>query len=206
MKAKDKNAFDKKKVKIKNRQRIIGITRKSQFIGERKVGLDTNILIKLYDNPYLFEYEESRIFRYPNLVFIHVINKYELIEYLVKKGSNEEEARLKIGSLIREKNIRVIYPKDVFIPEGDILRFEDAVNKRLQEIGKPYLKCHKPDSIILLAFKKVNISRIISTDEAFREGAKFLGIDGGSLPSLNSKISKELRRIFDYKRKYKRIK
>lgn len=190
---------------MKNQKKFIGLTKTSYFMGERKVGLDTNILIKIYDNPYLFEYEESRIFKYPNLIFIHAISKYEFIKYVIAKGFNEVEARAKVNSFIRERNINVIYPKDVFVPEAEINSFEIAVNKRLRESGKEYLRCHKPDSIILLAFRKVNVNRVISTDEAFREGAKFLGLDGGNIPSLSSKISGELRKIFDYKRKHKRF-
>jgi len=190
---------------MKNQKKFIGIARTSHFVGERKVGLDTNILIKLCDNPLFFSYEESRIFKYPNLVFIHVINKYEFIKYLINKGLSEEEAKTKVNSFIRERNISVIYPRDVFIQEDEINSFEIAVNKKLNESGKEYLECHKPDSIILLAFRKVKINRVISTDEAFREGAKFLGLDGENIPSLNSKISRELKRVFDYKRKHKRF-
>lgn len=188
----------------KPQQKIIGLTRTPHFIEERKVGLDTNILIKLYDNPFLFSYEESRIFKYSDLVFIHIISKYEFIKYLMNKGFNEEEAKAKVNSFIQERNIRVIYSKDVFVREEEINSFEMEVNKKLKEIGKEYLKCHKPDSIILLAFRKINVNRIISTDEVFREGAKFLGLDGENIPSLSSNISRELRKIFDYKRKHKK--
>jgi len=188
-----------------NQKKFIGFKRTYSFNGNRKVGLDTNVLIKFYDNPYLFEYEESRIFRYPNLIFIHVISKYEFIKYLISRGSSEEEAKLNVNSFIKERNIQVIYPKDIFIPEEEITQFENEINKKLKEMGKEYLECHKPDSIILLAFRKINVNRVISTDEVFRESAQFLGLDGVGLPSLNSKISKELRKIFDYKRKHKKI-
>ena len=70
-------------------------------------------------------------------------------------------------------------------------------------MGKENLTCHKPDSIILLAFSKCQINKVISTDEAFREAAKFLNIDGAGLPSLDMVISRELRKIFNYKRKKK---
>src|SRR3989344_4102295 len=190
---------------MKNKQRVISIKRETKFIGERRVGLDTNILIKLYDNSSLFDYEEARIFKYQNLVFIHVISKYELIKYLIQNGFSEENARSEVNNFIKERNIQVIYPKDIFIQEREIIDFEQEVNKKFNGIGKDYLKCHKPDSIIILAFKKIKINRVISTDESFRESAKFIGIDSETIPSLNSKISSELRKIFDYKKKYRKI-
>jgi predicted nucleic acid-binding protein len=186
-------------------QKIIGITRTSHFIGDRKVGLDTNILIKLYNNPYLFGHEEARIFNYPNLIFIHVITKYEFIKYIVSGGFKEEDAKAKVNSFIREHNIQVIYSKDIYIPEEEIRKFEEQVNEKLRGLGREYLNCHKPDSIILLAFKKSNVNKIISTDEVFREGAKILKIDVEGLPSLSSKISKELKKFFDYKKRCKRF-
>lgn len=190
---------------MKNKQKVISIKRETKFIGERRVGLDTNILVKLYDNPFLFDYEESRIFRYQNLIFIHVISKHELIRYLIQKGLKEENAKSEVNNFIRERNIQVIYPKDIFIQEREVIDFEQEVNKKFREIGNDYLECHKPDSIIILAFKKININRIISTDKSFRESAKFIGIDSESIPSLDSKISSELRKIFDYKKKYRKI-
>ena len=70
-------------------------------------------------------------------------------------------------------------------------------------MGKDHLKCHRPDSIILLAFKKYNLNKIFSTDKAFRECAKLLGMNSKGLPSLDYTLSRELKKMFDYKKKKK---
>lgn len=182
---------------------IISIQRNTSFIGKRRVGLDTNILIKLYENPALFHYEEARIFNYKDTMFTHSICRWEFIKYLKEKGMSEEKARTEADNFLQKNNISQI---KYFIPDNEIKFFEDESNKKFKDMGKEYLRAHRPDSIILLAFKRANINKVISTDEAFRECAKFLGIDGAGLPSLDYAVSRELRQIFGSKRRYKKRK
>ncbi len=190
---------------MKNRMKIIGIKRETFFNGKRRVGIDTNILIKLYDNPFLFSYEEARIFSYQDIIFTHVICKWELIKYLKeKKELDENQAKLEASNFIRNHHINIIYSKECFVPSQEIENFEQQANRKFKEIGRDDLKCHKPDSIILLAFQKMQINKVFSTDEAVRECAQMLGIDGSGIPSLNHAISRELRKLFDYKRKHKK--
>ncbi|MDO8460255.1 MAG: PIN domain-containing protein [Nanoarchaeota archaeon] len=178
---------------------MIGIRRQSIFSGKRRVGLDTNVFIKLYDQPMLFEYEESRIFRFGDLIFTNKICVFELARYIKKKNNIDmEEARKEAKEFIRKHNINVIYD---FIPEDEVNKFEKESNEKLKRMRKTYLECHKPDSIIVLSFKKRGINKVISTDEAFRICATFLGMDGASLPSLDAIISRELRKVFDYRKK-----
>ena len=178
---------------------MIGIRRQSTFSGKRRVGLDTNIFIKLYDQPMLFEHEESRIFRFGDLIFTNKICVFELAKYIKKKRNIDmEEARKEAKEFIRRHNINVIYD---FIPEDEVNKFEKESNGKLKQMGKTYLECHKPDSIIVLSFKRRGINKVISTDEAFRICATFLGMDGASMPSLDAVISRELRKVFDYRKK-----
>ena len=177
---------------------MIGIRRQSAFSGKRRVGLDTNVFIKLYDQPMLFEYEESRIFRFGDLIFTNKICVFELAKYIKKKRNIDmEEARKDAKEFIRKHSINVIYD---FIPEDEVNKFEKESNEKLKQMGKNYLECHKPDSIIILSFKKRGINKVISTDEAFRFCATILGMDGASIPSLDAVISRELRKVFDYRR------
>lgn len=178
---------------------MIGIQRSTTFNGKRKIGLDTNILIKLYDTPDLFDYEESRIFNEKDTIFIHRICFYELVKYLCKKDYSEELAKKEAKEWLNSRNIKGVF---TFIPEEEAKKFEDEVNQCFKE-KKLDLKCHRPDSFILLSYKKEGINKVISTDESFRESAKFLGIDGEGLPSLNSVISRKLRGFFEY-RKHKK--
>ena len=178
---------------------MMGIKKQSTFSGKRRVGLDTNVFIKLYDQPVLFEYEESRIFRFRDLLFTNKICLFELAKHINKKKNIDiEEARKEAKEFIRKHNINVIYD---FIPEDEVNKFEKESNEKLKQMGKTYLECHKPDSIIVLSFKKRGINRVISTDESFRICAKFLGMDSASIPSLDAAISRELRKVFDYRKK-----
>ena len=178
---------------------MIGIRRQSTFSGKRRVGLDTNIFIKLYEQPMLFEYEESRIFGFEDLIFTNKICVFELAKYIKKKKNIDlGEARKEAKEFIRRHNINVIYD---FIPEDEVNTFEKESNEKLKQTGKTYLECHKPDSIIMLSFKKRGINKVISTDEAFRICATFLGMDGTSMPSLDAVISRELREVFDYRKR-----
>ncbi len=186
---------------MKINQKFIGIQRTTFFNGRRKVGLDTNILIKLYENPHLFSYEEARIFNRKDVIFIHRLCFKELVKYITKGGMNENLAKQEARQFLQSHNIKEIYD---FVPEGEIKKFEKESNEKLTKLGKNYLKCHIPDSIILLSFKRANINKVISTDEAFRLCATFLEIDSESIPSLDYKISRELRKIFDYKKRFQR--
>jgi len=179
----------------------LSLKRVSFLTGKRKVGLDTNILIKLYEQPGLFDYEEARIFNEKNAVFIHPISLLEFANHLKKKGANKEEADAKVKEFTNRHNISTI---SYFVHEKEINDFEGYSNEKFKQMKMDYLKCHKPDSIILLAFKKCGINKIISTDEAFRICAEFLGINASKLPSLDFAISRELKKIFDYKKKFKK--
>lgn len=189
--------------KEQKQQRFIGIQRTAFLSGKRRVGLDTNILIKLYDSPALFGYEEARIFNRIDVIFTHRLCFLELIKYLKKKGFDENEANHQARDFLNNHNIKEIY---CFISDEEIKKFEQESNDKFKQMNKENLKCHIPDSIILLSFKKANINKVISTDESFRECAKFLGIDGEGLPSLDYAISRELRKIFDYKKRFQRKK
>jgi predicted nucleic acid-binding protein len=191
-----------KQNKTKVQGQFVGIQKSSYFYGKRKIGIDTNILIKLYNQPSLFDYEESRIFD-GNIVYTHAICKYEFIKAL-KKDLGEDKAREEASNFIKEHKIMVIYPKECFISKEEFQLFEQEANKKFIEKGKSGLKCHCPDSIIILAFKKCGINRVISTDLSFRESAILLGMDGSSLPSLDAAISRKLRQAFDYKKSYKK--
>lgn len=179
------------------------IFRSTFFSGKRKVGLDTNILIKLYEQPDLFSYEQARIFNQQDIIFTSKICVWELTKHLMKtKNLTEEEARVKSKEFLKAHNINAIY---VHIPKEEADGFEAKTNKRFQSENKPNLKCHKPDSIILLVFKKFGINKVISDDYPFRESAKHLGIDSERLPSLDQKISSELRKLFGRgKKKFRR--
>ena len=168
------------------------IIRTTKFAGKRKVGIDTNILIRIYDQPYLLDREASRIFNFKDFLFTHVICFFEFAKYLKNKGFNYEEAKHEAKKFLKDNNIKIIYPKKCFIPEKEINSFEEESNRKLNEMGKDYLRCHKPDSIILLAFKKWGINKIYSTDEAFRICSQFLDIDGSGLPSFDKAIRRKL--------------
>ena len=189
---------------IKNNGFIIG--RQAMFQGRRKVGLDTNVFIRIFEQPFLLETEASKIFNYSDILYTHAICKWQLIKKLKKKHSEDEAKRI-ANDFIQGNNINIIYPKDCYITEEEYLSFQKMANEEFKKRGmEDSLKCHPPDSIIILAFKKCNINRIISTDESFRESAKLQGIDGSGLPSFNYLINKQLKKLYGYSRtkKWKR--
>ena len=188
---------------MKKSGKIRGFQRTTVFNGKRKVGIDTNILIKLYSQPFLFSYEESRIFNFKDIIFTHAICFRELIKYLMEKDLTEIKAKEEAKRFLKDHNINLIYPRECFVSEKEVEEFEKESNIELKKFRKDYLKCHKPDSIILLAFKKCRINKIISTDESFRRCAKFMNIDASSIPSLDKAISREFKKIFNYKKKRK---
>ena len=179
--------------------KIFGIERRTFFTGKRRVGLDTNILIKLYEQPDMFAEEQARIFNQRDTMFTHAICVWELAKHLMKsKGYEEEQAKAEAKKFVKEKNIERVYTN---IPQEEINAFEKSTNERFQKEGKSGLHCHKPDSIILLGFKRIGVNKIISDDGSFREAARCLGIDSERIPSLNHKISKQLRELFGKRKK-----
>ena len=203
---------------MKKKLRGFVIKRETLFNGKRKVGVDTNVLIKIYKDPGLFDYEESRIFNYQDLVFTHSICVLELAKFIKKlENIDFERAMMEAKEFVKRHNIiRIfpkdcyvhvkrhniirIFPKDCYVQQEEIDKFQKDVNQYFQK-NQINSECHPPDSIIVLAFKKWGINKIISTDLGFRESAKFLGIGGTSLPSLNSVISRKLRSLYNNKRK-----
>ncbi|MAH50081.1 hypothetical protein CMI37_29950 [Candidatus Pacearchaeota archaeon] len=187
---------------MKNKITSVGIQRKTHFSGKRKIGMDTNIFIKFYDQPYLLGLEASRMFNYKNLLFTHAICLHEFSKYIkIKEKIDDREAKKKAKLFLRKRNVKVIYPKECFIPKDDIKLFEKESNKKLREGGKDYLKCHMPDSLILLAFKKWGINKVHSTDEIVRICAQFLGMDGAALPSFDKAITRALKGNTKYYKK-----
>ncbi|MBS3095191.1 type II toxin-antitoxin system VapC family toxin [Candidatus Woesearchaeota archaeon] len=177
---------------------IIRLQRNTRFYGKRKVGLDTNILIKLYEQPHFFDYEEARIFNQEDTIFVDKIGFSELIKYLKKSGLNEETAKEKANNWLKKHNITKIYE---FIPQEELERFEQESNKKLKELNlfAEDFQCHRPDSIILLTFRKYRINKVISTDRAFRKCAEFLDMDAESMLSLDSALKRKMRDIFGRK-------
>jgi predicted nucleic acid-binding protein len=189
---------------MERENKSFAISRATFFNGKRQVGLDTNILIKIYEQPYLLNREASRIFNYKDLIFIHARVKFEFIRKLQKKGFNETEAKNEVNNFLREKNINVIYPNQIFITEEEIKNFENNTNQKIKEIDKnDFLKCHFPDSLILLAYKKFGINKIYSTDESFKFGGHLLGINIEGLLSLNKTIKRELGKNTKFSKKKK---
>lgn len=183
------------------KKKTFGIQRITSFQGRRKIGIDANVLIKIYKLPGLFDYEESRIFNYKDLIFTHSICNGEFIRYLMKEnGLSLEDAKKEAKTFLKEHNINRIFSKDCFIPKKDANRFEKHANSIFKKKNIDS-ECHKPDSYILLAFKKCGINKVFSTDLGFREAAKLLGMDSSGLPSLDYVISRKLRDSFHKRRK-----
>ncbi len=109
--------------------KAIKIKRTTNFTGKRKIGIDTNTLIKIYKFPGLYDYEESRIFNYKEIIFIHSICNYEFIKYLIKEdGLSLENAKKEAKIFLKEHNINRIFSKDCFISESDENKFEKYAN------------------------------------------------------------------------------
>lgn len=190
-------------LKMKKKRFRFGIQRVTKFNGKRKVGIDANVLIRIYEQPFLLENDAFRIFKSGDIIFTHAICLYEIIKKLKKKGFNEQEAKVKAKFFLKENNINIIYPNNCYIPPEEIKKFEDDCNKKFKEENKDDLKCHCPDSIIILAFYKSNINKIYSTDKSFRESSKLKGIDSNNFPTFNYAINREIRKLYNYK-KWKR--
>jgi len=183
-------------------KRGVAITRTCTFSGRRRVGVDTNVFYRIYQQPYLMEGESSKIFSFNDFVYTHIICLHEFKDLIMRDEKiSEEDAKVKVKQFLKEKNVRIIYSQQCFINEQERKSFEDDSNKKLRDSGKGYLKCHPPDSIILLAFKKFGINRVLSTDEAVRICASYLKLDSSSIPSFSKATSDELRKIFG-KKKY----
>ena len=147
----------------------------------------------------MFAHEQARIFNEEDTIFTHRICRLEFIKWLKNKHNlDDKEAEIESNNFLNEHKIACI---GEFIPAKDVSDFEDRCNTIFKNQNKSYLKCHPPDSIIVLGFAKGCINKVISTDESFRESAKILGIDGERLPNLNDIIRRQLKKTFD--RKYK---
>lgn len=177
------------------------IHRKSNFKGKRKVGMDTNIHIKIHEQPILLDHANAHIFKKKDLVYTHATCAWEFANYLVETESIEfDEARNRVKGILKENNIQIVYPKNVNTTKEEIEEFEKESNKKLKEIKDKNLTCHFPDSRILVDFKKFGINKVISTDESFRVCAKFLGMEAESIPSFNKLLAKQMRMIYGYKK------
>ncbi|MBS3074685.1 hypothetical protein J4447_04535 [Candidatus Pacearchaeota archaeon] len=175
--------------------KFIGIRRTTAFNGRRKIGIDTNIFVRIYDQPFLLRVEASRIFNRHDIIFTHAACLREFTKHIMlKKNCDFHSAKEEAKDFIKSRNVRIIYPTECFIPEEELKTFEKQSNEKLANMGKEYLHCHEPDSVIILVFKKCGVNKIYSTDEAARICASFLGMDSSNLPSFDNKIMRELRK------------
>jgi len=187
----------------RNKIKRFSISRHVTFNGRRRVGLDTNILRKIYEQPYLLELEASKIFNKKDLLFTHSVCLHEFTNYLSsRKGLSYDKAKNEAKEFIKSRNVWIIYHKECPITTTESEAFEEESNKKLTGMGKEYLNCHKPDSIILLALKKKGINRVISTDETVRICARFLGMDGSNIPSFDVAVDRELKKNHKFYKKF----
>lgn len=164
-----------------------GIGREAHFKGERKVGLDSGVIISLIDNP-LFNQIKLEIFTKNNLFFTHRICIKEIKNWLIKnRNFSEEKAEKEVDEFIKEYNINII----------EI----DKSNKYLllemiKQCKEAKIKFHPPDSFIIADFKKNGINKIYSTNNHFLDACRLFGMNAIKFPTVEKEIDRQLKRMF----------
>lgn len=85
-------------------KRGIAITKTCTFSGKRKVGIDTNIFYRIYQQPYLMEGEANKIFSFKDLVYTHIICLHEFKDLIMRDEKiSEEDAKTKVKQFLNGK-------------------------------------------------------------------------------------------------------
>lgn len=166
----------------------INIQRKVNFVGTRKIGIDSGPLVDMIDNPMFFLVQTLKMFNKKDLFYTHNICLGEVIDCLVeKKDMDREEAREKVSKFVKEYNITVIEDKDV----------EWAFYNHLKDICKKNnVEFHPPDSFILYQFKKNGINKIWSTNNHFLDAGRLFGMDCEKFYHFEKELNNKLREFF----------
>jgi len=157
------------------------IQRKSKFQGQRKVGIDSCVLIDFIDTPFVTQYQQLKIFGPADLFFTHPICKSETIAILSdKKRLSSEEAEKQVSEFLINNNISLVE-----LGKGDSLLVHFRADCKNHNV-----EIHEPDDFILVDFKACGINKIYSTNNHFLEAAKLLGMEADKVPTIENQMKR----------------
>lgn len=161
------------------------IERKTTFIGERKIGFDSNFIIDILNNPFQFLPIFSQ-FSQHNVLYIHEESLREVPDRLnVKYGWDIKHAEKELEDFITKNNINIV-KKDKKNP----LLF--SLTEKCKRLGIPV---HPPDSWIIADFANEGINKVCSGDNTFLSAARVFNIDAQKTPTLDRRIKDQLREM-----------
>ncbi len=135
-----------------------------------KVGIDTNVFIKLFEDSETLNLLKDKGY----LLYTNPKCLWEMCKYIKSMGLKDTNTE-GIVSRFMERNGIEWTSEEVDIEE--IRAFEEEC----KNLG---INCHYPDSEFVLVFKKEGISIIYSDDHGFRKSAEILGMKACRLKDL----------------------
>ncbi|MFH0860514.1 MAG: PIN domain-containing protein [Candidatus Altiarchaeota archaeon] len=178
------------------REQIYRLKRTARFQGERRIGLDTNILVDLIENPRFFSNEGDQILG--DTAFVHRISlepDKEATHILQKKGRSLKEATQELTEFLKNNKIQVI--------ERDSTNRE-TVRELFNLCKKNNIEMHPPDCYIIADFKKERINLVYSTNNHFKQACKLMGMGVGEFPTMDKKIKDFFRQTYGRRSKTRR--
>ncbi len=137
------------------------IERKTTFVGDRRIGLDSNFIIDILNNPFQFLPVFSQ-FSQQSVLFIHEESLKEVPDRLtVKYEWDAKRAEKELADFINNNKITVI-KKDKKNP---------LLNSLYELCKKEGIAIHPPDSWIIADFAKEGINKVCSGDNDFLRAA-----------------------------------
>lgn len=161
------------------------IERTVNMVGKRKVGLDSNFIINIFDNEIQFSPLFLKFSEY-SVVHIHEESLREVPDVLVRDYKwNITEAKKKLENFIQLNNIQIV-KKNIHNPLLSLLY--DFCKKK----GIPV---HPPDSWIIADFVHEGINKVYSRDNVFLQAARQMNLDTEKIPTLDRRIIDQLREL-----------
>ena len=174
------------------------IKRETKFIGERKVGLDSGVIIETIDNLGMYSNELNKIFSDNKVFYVHKRSlepNAEVIKILVKKrGYTKEKAIKEVFDFLKKYKIEIV--------EKDFNN-KEILDDLMKKCKKNNIEIHPPDCWIIADFKKKGINKVYSNNNHFLDASKLIGIDGGKFPTLNKQIEGFFREQYKLKNRRK---
>lgn len=168
------------------KKRFFSIKRETMFQGPRKIGLDSDCIIRTLTNPILYAVYQEELSK-TGLIHIHEKSLKEVPKVLERDYKlSKEEAEKKLKEFIEKKGVKIV-PKIIGNPLLPIMK---------AECRRRGIKFHPPDSWIIADFKRFGINKVYSGNKHFLEACRLFGIDATEIPSVDKRIKQEFRRLY----------
>ena len=159
-----------------------------KFSGQRKIGLDTGLIVRIIDNPSLYADYSCKLKAEKGVLYTHKVCEGEAVTILVRDyGYSEGQARASVRAFIKEWGVTILGN------HSEIMKTYSMIEKKCE---KARIEFHDPDSFIIATFYDNRINKAYSGNKHFLDTCKMLGMDTDKVLIEDAQLRKNMREMF----------